>query len=159
MARVLGRTRLPVMIHPHRGVLRPAVAVVEVLAVVGDYQQSAPGRDAVRGRAHYLAPLIGPQLQVEDQHEIECAWFGSVIQQVGSDSLWVRPSLCCRSSRFFESGLREVESRRVPPALREPDRVAAFAAGEVESSARRQARRLRDEEAVGFHVQMNSLSA
>jgi hypothetical protein len=120
--------------------------VVGVLAVVSD-------------RAHYRAPLIGLQLQVEDQHEIEGAWLGSVIQQVGSDLLGAHLSLCCKSSRFLESGPREVDSRHVPPALREPVRFATFAAGEVEGAARRQARRFATRNRLGFTVQMNSLAA
>jgi hypothetical protein len=110
------------------------VAVLAVLAVVRDDEKRPAGSDAGGAGAHYPPPLIGRDPEVEDQHEIEHAGLRPTIEQVGSDPLNRHIPLAREPSRLVERDLREVDSGHLPSAFREPDGVAALAAGEVESS-------------------------
>ena len=145
----------------HGGVLRAAVAVVEVLACRGRRRSSVPaGRDGVGGRAHDLASVARPGVagrrSVTRSNALR---LGPVIQQVGGDPLGCTPRSVASRPRLLDPGLREVDAGHLPAALREPDGVAALAAGEVKRPARRQPAASSTRKRLGCTVQTNSLSA
>ena len=73
---------------------------------------------------------------------------GPVAEQVGLLPGHGDPARLRELLRLADRHVREVDAGHLPPLLGEPDRVAAFAAGEIERPPGRQAGRLGDEEPV-----------
>ena len=130
------------------GVLRPAVSLREVRRVVTQHEQRSAGRDGVRGRAHDPGELRARQLQVEHGHQVEPAWLGVVLEDVGEHPLDLDAAALGQPLRLLQRDVREVDRRHPPAAAGEPHGVPPLAAGEVERASGREAAHLRCEEPV-----------
>ena len=68
---------------------------------------------------------------MEEEHEVESALLGPVLEQVGDDPLGFHSTRLRETPSLLEGDRREVDADYLPPSLSEPDGVAAFAKGEV----------------------------
>jgi hypothetical protein len=114
------------------GILRPAVAVGEVGRVVGDNEQRPRWRDGVRRPAQHRPQLEPAQVQVEDRDEVEPALRGRPPEDVGLHPVHREAVALGPFAAAVERHRREVDRRHLPTARRQPERVSALAAGEVE---------------------------
>ena len=87
-------------------------------------------------------------MQIEEQDEVVRAGVRLVVEQVGTDERGRQGISLGTRQRLGDGDLGEVDARHFPPARREPDRVAALAAGEVERASGLELGYLRNEEAV-----------
>ena len=124
------------------------------------HQQERPaGRQRSRGAAEHQLPLVGREVEKQDEHEVERALVGLEVEKI--DGAKVDGDALARGARatLVDGHRREVDGDDVPPALREPDGVPALAAGEVERPPRREALRFAGEGSVRVSAQSCSFSA
>ena len=98
-------------------------------------EERPPGRDRRRRRPECLRQLGRGQLEVEDGDEVERERRGRDLEHVGDDPLDLDATTCRELGRLRERDVREVDTRHPPSLFGEPDRVSAFAAGDVERTA------------------------
>lgn len=107
-----------------------------------DDERAARGQRRRRPRQQG-APVVGPKVHVEDEHEVERVGRGLVLTDVRQHPVDVPPV----PAREREGDLGEVDRGHLPAALGEPARGPAGAAAEVEGATRRQALELAGEDA------------
>ena len=133
----------------HRRVLWPAVAVLEVAAVVGDEQEHATRCHRLGDRAHDRPPLVGRHLEIEDENEVESSGLGRVLEQIRDDPLALARRARWRARAAFSRPTSE-KSTPVTCQPRSASQTALRPSPQATSSARPGAQRrcLRDEEPV-----------
>ena len=120
------------------GIARAADAVGHVREVVADEEQRAAGCERGRRALEHQPALGRRQVEVEQEDEVERARLRLVLEQVGDREVDGDALALGARSRLGDRDLREVDAGDVPAESCEPDRVLAFAAGEVERTTGRE---------------------
>ncbi len=128
---------------------RAPVTAIEVGAVVGDDHKGSARRERVGSVAEHSPPLGFGKLEVRHEHEVErgLGWF--IARDVGDDGLELDAARRCERGGLVERDVGEVDGRRRPSTLRQPDRVAALPRGEVQRPAGPEVGGLGNDELVG----------
>ena len=87
----------------HGGILRSAVAMLEVAAVVTDEQEHPARRHRAGSGAHDRPPFRRGNLEIEDEHEVEGLRLGRVVEQVGGDPLRPHAARPGQRTRLLEA--------------------------------------------------------
>ena len=124
------------------------LAVREVGRVVAEHEERPARRQRVGGHAQGLRQLLVRELEVEDCDEIERVALRHVLEHVRDDPLDFDAAARGELLRLREGDVGEIDARRAPALLGQPDRVAPLAAGEIERAAGFEALDLRGEVAV-----------
>ena len=123
--------------------------MLEIVRVVPDDEQRSARGNRLRRPFQHQAALDCGNLEVENENEVERPVRQCIGDEIGLDPLDGDAPRRLRSRRASASATVEKSTPVDPPALlREPDRVAACAAGEIEREAGLDPGDRRDEEAV-----------
>ena len=118
------------------GILRTTVTFGDVLAVVPDDDQRAAGRHCGRATAEERLAFARRPMQVDVRDQVPHLVTERPGGEVGDDPVEIDAGRLRAGAPAGHADRREVDTGDLPPALREPDRVATLAAGEIDRAAR-----------------------
>ncbi|MNU88723.1 hypothetical protein D3C71_785430 [compost metagenome] len=109
----------------------------EAVLVVRQQQEGAAGRHGPGRARQYRRQFLLRQVQIGQQHQVMVGGAEGIVAQVGQHEIDVRLELARARQlpALVESRRGVVDGPHLPALLRQPDRVAPGAAGQVERAA------------------------
>lgn len=117
-------------------ILRTAVTIGDILAVVPDDDQRAAGRYCGRATAQEQLAFARRPMQIDVGDQIPDLVTERPGGEVGDDPVEIEADRLRAGAPAGHADCREVDSGDLPPALREPNRVTTLAARKIDRATR-----------------------